>query len=465
MNSSAGRLVLYIQLGTVFVILFSTFLIESFSWTSSQRLKQQLNSALVQEDQFVRLAALLGEVNQIKEDFLLAPRVSTSAPRSLVVDLEEKLTFLNSIFVDDSVRLTQDEFPLLITKEFDSAHLRILRAERVVSSYLLLNRELSRDDVLQLLRSYPLTDLRMVRSNLVASHKDLNELALSLEVQLEELDLFYEQMLLAALVIVSLAAIGLSFIVYQKTIVKPLEAISSFASAIPIVDKNADTSQAIIGLEDISRKLQDSTGGVREIAMLRLMISGILERLSFSFRTLNDLSMTDQLCQIGNRRSLDTYGLRTWKQAQRTSSSIGIVMVDVDHFKRFNDVYGHRKGDEVLVSIAQCLSGLLLRPLDECFRYGGEEFLIILFDMSGENFKGYCSRLLASVRGLSIEHNGVSFEAVTVSCGACYVNNPGGLTMDDAIHLADQELYRSKSRGRNQASIFTCDANNISYEI
>ena len=149
--------------------------------------------------------------------------------------------------------------------------------------------------------------------------------------------------------------------------------------------------------------------------MLRIIISGILERLSFSFKTLNDLSLTDQLCQIGNRRSLDTYGLRTWKQAQRTSSSIGIVMVDVDHFKCFNDVYGHRKGDEVLFAIAQCLSDLLLRPLDECFRYGGEEFLIILFDVSGEKFKSFCSRLLASVRDLSIEHRGVSFEAITVS--------------------------------------------------
>ena len=187
-------------------------------------------------------------MNQIKEDFLLSPRVSTTAPRSLVVNLEEKLNHLNSIFADDSVRLTQDDFPLLITKEFDSAHLRILRAERVVTSYLLLNRQLSQEDVLQLLRSHPLTDLRMVRTNLVASHNDLNELALSLEVQLEELDLFHEQMLLAVLVLVSLAAIGLSFIVYQKTIVKPLEAISTFASAIPIVDKNADTSQAIVGL-------------------------------------------------------------------------------------------------------------------------------------------------------------------------------------------------------------------------
>ena len=91
--------------------------------------------------------------------------------------------------------------------------------------------------------------------------------------------------------------------------------------------------------------------------------------------------------------------------------------------------------------------------------------MIILFDVSGEKFKSFCSRLLASVRDLSIEHRGVSFEAITVSCGGCYVNNPGGLAMDDAIHLADQELYRSKSRGRNQASIFTFDPNNISDKI
>ena len=133
------------------------------------------------------------------------------------------------------------------------------------------------------------------------------------------------------------------------------------------------------------------------------------------------------------------------------------VNYDVDHFKQFNDVYGHTTGDQVLVSIANCIAKALRRPLDDCFRYGGEEFLILMYDVSAENFDHFCNELRASVENLSIGNVGAETGRITISCGGCYVFNPCSLSLDDAIQRADQELYRSKKQGRNQVSIYSLE--------
>ena len=169
------------------------------------------------------------------------------------------------------------------------------------------------------------------------------------------------------------------------------------------------------------------------------------------------LARVDPLTNLLNRRAANNDIQILVTRLQRQFCPVAFLLIDVDHFKQFNDVYGHTTGDQVLVSIASCIAKALRRPLDDCFRYGGEEFLILMYDVSAENFDHFCHELRASVENLSIGNVGAETVRITISCGGCYVFNPCSLSLDDAIQRADQELYRSKKQGRNQVSIYSLE--------
>ena len=452
-SSSAGRLVLYIQIVTVVLILGSVISIETLSWFAGQRLKDRLSGILLQEDQVAYLTVRLGEIARIKEEFLLDSDQDDASTREMVADLQIQLASLSSEFHDRTLKRIEQNLPLLILKEFDSAHLRILRAERVVSSALRVNRALTRRDGLDLLKQYPLTDLRLVQQNLLGSYQDLNLLAMEVENELEQSDEFYELILAFTLLGASSVAMVSSYRVYQRAIVKPLEAISAVAGDVPIVDTVGDTADHLASLQNAATALAGSIHGAREIKTLRHTMAALLSRLVMSCETLNELSMTDPLCQVGNRRALEVYGDKAWQQASRSASPIGLMMLDVDHFKQFNDRYGHAKGDQVLSALSSCMARWTRRPLDDVFRYGGEEFLALMYDVSPEKFEACCEDIRASVQELAIEHQDATAGIVTISGGALYVSSPHNISIHDAIQEADQELYRAKKLGRNCVSI------------
>ena len=129
-------------------------------------------------------------------------------------------------------------------------------------------------------------------------------------------------------------------------------------------------------------------------------------------------------------------------------------MLDIDHFKRYNDHYGHQQGDEVLKQVAQTLRENLRRSSDVLTRYGGEEFAIVLQAEKADELENTLSMLVNCIDELNIEHLYSSVKNnLTISCGACHVIDPA-LWMkekkDDALKLADEALYRAKSQGRNQ---------------
>ena len=451
--SSAGRLVLYIQIVTVVLILGSVISIETLSWLAGQRLKDRLRGILLQEDQVAYLTVRLGEIARIKEEFLLDSDQDDASTREMVADLQIQLASLSSEFHDRTLKRIEQNLPLLILKEFDSAHLRILRAERVVSSALRVNRALTRRDGMALLKQYPLTDLGLVRKNLLGSYQDLNLLAMEVENELEQSDEFYELILAFTLLGASSVAMVSSYRVYQRAIVKPLEAISAVAGDVPIVDTVGDTVDHLASLQNAATALAGSTNGAREIKTLRHTMAALLSRLVMSCEALNELSLTDPLCQVGNRRALELYGGKAWQQASRSGSPIGLLMLDVDHFKQFNDRYGHAKGDQVLSVLSSCMARRTRRPLDDVFRYGGEEFLALMYDVSPEKFEACCEDIRASVQELAIEHQDATAGIVTISGGALYVSSPHNISIHDAIQEADQELYRAKKLGRNCVSI------------
>ena len=178
-------------------------------------------------------------------------------------------------------------------------------------------------------------------------------------------------------------------------------------------------------------------------------------RISFlESHIIEELAQHDALTGTKNRRVLDEYLLRLWHQAIEDSRAIAILLIDVDHFKAYNDRYGHQAGDETLRRVAQTAQRFVRRPLDILARYGGEEFAAVLYDVDGNQAKDVAERIRRAVAELGIEHRGSrTSAAVTVSVGVAIVEPTPERTAGGALQLADQALYEAKVRGRNRVEI------------
>jgi two-component system chemotaxis family response regulator WspR len=163
------------------------------------------------------------------------------------------------------------------------------------------------------------------------------------------------------------------------------------------------------------------------------------------------LTNTDGLTGIANRRYLDEYLQAEWRRARRERTEISMLLIDVDHFKAYNDTYGHVAGDEVLRRVATTIQAACRRPGDLAARFGGEEFAMILPKTSQGALKLLGEKLRLAVEELAIPHSANSASArVTVSGGGATLT-PGE---DEApgllVKLADDRLYRAKHQGRNR---------------
>jgi len=171
-------------------------------------------------------------------------------------------------------------------------------------------------------------------------------------------------------------------------------------------------------------------------------------------RLVAELAQHDVLTWTKNRRMLDEYLPRLWRQAAEDGRSLGILLVDVDHFKLYNDRYGHQAGDAALRKVAQALQACVSRPLDLVARYGGEEFTAILYDTDGGRASGSAEQIRRGVEALSIEHRGSrASPMLTVSIGVAVVVPDADRSPDGALQLADEALYRAKSKGRNRVEV------------
>ena len=144
----------------------------------------------------------------------------------------------------------------------------------------------------------------------------------------------------------------------------------------------------------------------------------------------------------------------TWKSARRTGGPLALLVIDADHFKRFNDRYGHAVGDAVLQGLARCLSACVHRPDDLVARIGGEEFVVLLPGTDAEGARRIAAKVHQAVAALDLPSAGIGPGAVTVSIGLAV-----GPAADEAgwsalYRRADAALYAAKQRGRNRAEIF-----------
>jgi diguanylate cyclase (GGDEF)-like protein/PAS domain S-box-containing protein len=185
-----------------------------------------------------------------------------------------------------------------------------------------------------------------------------------------------------------------------------------------------------------------------ELAAIILIAADITD-LKRAQEELAALSRTDALTGLANRRAFEDVADKEWRRSMRNHSQLGVLLCDVDHFKTYNDAYGHLAGDECLKAIAQVLLGSFREGVDLPARWGGEEFAVILVDTDEESVRACAERMRARVEQANLERPGQSPDRVTISVGA--VCSPALSELDHAalFAAADEALYKAKSSGRN----------------
>lgn len=166
---------------------------------------------------------------------------------------------------------------------------------------------------------------------------------------------------------------------------------------------------------------------------------------------LQDLAEKDFLTGLLNRRAFTERAERSWRQAQREKQALGVVMMDIDFFKRYNDHYGHAAGDEALRQVARVIGEHARRPLDCAARYGGEEFVGVWYGLGEEQLLAILQDICHATEALALSHaHSDAAGVVTLSIGLAYLTPQPHQSLADALRLADVALYLAKEQGRNR---------------
>lgn len=170
---------------------------------------------------------------------------------------------------------------------------------------------------------------------------------------------------------------------------------------------------------------------------------------------LRRLSYLDGLTGIANRRHFEEALDLEWRRACRAGTALSLVMIDTDFFKPFNDTYGHQRGDDCLILVANTLRNGLHRPGDMVARYGGDEFMLLIPGTDAQGVARLAEALRARVEAMEIRHEGSPVDkVVTISLGAVTDYPTLGFSSDEIIAAADEALYQAKAEGRNQLALF-----------
>lgn len=169
---------------------------------------------------------------------------------------------------------------------------------------------------------------------------------------------------------------------------------------------------------------------------------------------LDKLASIDGLTGLPNRRLFDETLETEAARMARDDKNLGILMIDIDNFKNYNDLYGHQAGDDCLKEVASTISETVYRPGDLAARYGGEEFVVILPDTNEKGIYEVAERIRQAIEDLDIEHNdSLVADHVTVSVGGAVSKVKNKDDGERVVKLADEALYQAKENGRNQTVI------------
>jgi diguanylate cyclase (GGDEF)-like protein len=264
----------------------------------------------------------------------------------------------------------------------------------------------------------------------------LNESAVHSEID-HKIDIAYMQLILFGMLVLLLAWFG-----GEQLIVRPIRSLVRTAARFGRGDLHARAAQEswVAEFEPLAIALDDMAAKLAERE----------EELKIANQHLDELASLDGLSGLANRRGFDRELERGWREAGERREPIALMMVDIDHFKLFNDRYGHVAGDTCLRAVGETLSLVSLEEAVMVARYGGEEFALLLPGLDIERAKALAEDARSAVEDLLINHAESPCGHVTVSIGVESLVPESYQTTADLVEAADRALYDAKRRGRNK---------------
>jgi diguanylate cyclase (GGDEF)-like protein len=251
-----------------------------------------------------------------------------------------------------------------------------------------------------------------------------------------EIDIAYLQLVLFGLLTLFVAWFG-----GEKLIVEPIRALARTAARIGRGELDVRSRPEVWAAEfaPLASALDD----------MAIKLSARERELRSTNRHLEELASIDSLSGLANRRSFDTQLETEWQRAAKLERAVSLLMIDVDHFKLFNDKYGHLEGDTCLRLVGEVITSAVDGDIDFVARYGGEEFVVLLPDTGSERALKVAERLRAAVENQRITNLPAPTGYLTVSIGIASMRPRAGETPQSLIEAADAVLYEAKHRGRN----------------
>ncbi|MGL1862818.1 MAG: diguanylate cyclase [Pseudodesulfovibrio sp.] len=189
----------------------------------------------------------------------------------------------------------------------------------------------------------------------------------------------------------------------------------------------------------------------RELDAKVVQLEELQQQLEETNEQLRLLSSMDGLTGLLNRRRFDELLEEEWQRDMRDCSPLSLLMVDIDHFKAYNDSYGHIMGDKCLKAVASGLAGSLQRHIDKVARYGGEEFAVILPGTEEEGAMRVAERMRQYIEDLNVEHNdSETSDSISVSIGVSTIVPDAKILSSHLVDAADKALYKAKKEGRDK---------------
>jgi len=226
---------------------------------------------------------------------------------------------------------------------------------------------------------------------------------------------------------------------------------------IPVIFLTADTSEASIekayeigGNDYVTKPFRPKELLAR--VHRELQMQALIRELKMSREEMKRLAITDGLTHLYNRRYFSEISRDIFRIAHRDHKALSVIMLDIDHFKRVNDTYGHQAGDEVIRELAAILQAQK-RESDIVCRYGGEEFVILLPETETEGAKKVAEKIRRSVMDHPVSAGEGTDIEFTVSLGVAEVDHPNDRSIEEALSRADDALYEAKENGRNRVCI------------
>jgi diguanylate cyclase (GGDEF)-like protein len=195
------------------------------------------------------------------------------------------------------------------------------------------------------------------------------------------------------------------------------------------------------------------------IIALALLFSRQLHLRRLAEDELRELARTDALTGLNNRRAFEEHLDEEWRRAHRNGWPLSMLLIDVDSFKGFNDLYGHSAGDEALATVARSIAQNVRRPGDTAARFGGEEFAVLLPDTDETGAASLAEQIRAVVQAHQLRHVASAHHVLTVSIGVATAKGPLIATSRALVNAADGALYEAKDAGRNRVMCYRAAAN------